>query len=245
MSEATIIVPSLLLGLASGFIGGIATGGGMLSIPGLMLIGLPPSSAIATNNLCISSSITSAFRYHQSSIIQRYRILPFLLLDFMGGIVGSKLLLYIDEQILQRVFGAVCVGLALVFALNKTGTSKNRSRAYDLIGLLAMFLTGIFAGLFGTGGGFFTVYILSYFYGMTVIEANANAKLISLGGAVSPILIFLHAGIINFNAGIPLMVGSAVGGYIGAHTAIKKGDAKVKMIFTIIVLISGTKLILS
>lgn len=245
MNEITIIVLSLLLGLASGFIGGIATGGGMLSIPGLMLIGVPSSSAIATNNLTIASSISSAYRYNKHKKIQLRRVLPFLMISILGSLVGAHLLLHINERFMQKTFGIMCIGLAILFAFSKTAKEHKRNKAKDLLGLLAMFLTDVFAGLFGGGGGFFMVYILSYFYEMGIMEANANAKIIGLAGTLAALLTFLHAGIINFNAGLPLMIGSAAGGYIGAHTAIKKGDARVKSIFLLIVIVSGTKLILT
>jgi uncharacterized membrane protein YfcA len=77
-----------------------------------------------------------------------------------------------------------------------------------------------------------------------MLEANASSKFITLGGVLSSILIFSHAGAIDFKVGLPLMIGSAAGGYIGAHTALKKGDARVKLIFLMIVVASGIKLLL-
>jgi uncharacterized protein len=244
MDHFNLKAMSLLLGLASGFIGGIATGGGMVAIPGLIFMGLSPSAAIATTILTISASLTSAFRYHQSKIIQRRYTLPFLWLSLIGGVVGSYLLLHIDAHIMQKAFGAVLLLLAIILAFRQHVIVSRPRDASQPVGLLLIFLTCIFASLFGTGGGIFMVYILSYFYGMSVMEANANSKIISLSGAAAMIAIFIHAGIINFNVGIPLMIGSAVGGYIGAHAALKKGEKVVKSIFFLVVIASGLKLLL-
>ncbi|MBX4190753.1 sulfite exporter TauE/SafE family protein, partial [Candidatus Saccharibacteria bacterium] len=241
----TILIPAaLLLGLASGFISGIAAGGGMIAIPGMIFMGLSPSTAIATNILITASSVSSGFRYHQSKIIQRQYTIPFLWLSFLGGIVGSKLLLRIDGQTMQQIFGMMCLCLAPFVAFKRNSIAKNHGKISSFIGLVLIFMTCVFAALFGTGGGIFMVYILSYFYGMSIMEANANAKIISLGGALSMIVIFLHAGIINFTAGIPLMIGSAIGGYIGAHTALKRGEKIVKTVFFLVVVVSGLKLLL-
>lgn len=243
MHETLLLLFALILGLLSGFIGGVASGGGLLSIPGLMLIGLPPSSAIATNNLNSVSSISSAYRFHRTSKLQFRRMLPLLVIAFLGGIVGSKILLHINQIAAQRAFGIASIILVLAFAYGKKPQSDRQGKIHTMLGIIAVFLGNVFAGLFGTGGGFIMVYILCYFYGLTIMEANANTKIINIAGTFSVIFVFLHAGLINFEVGAPMMVGSTAGGYIGAHTALKKGEGWVKSIFFGAVLISGIKLI--
>jgi uncharacterized membrane protein YfcA len=245
MHETTLILAALLLGLASGFIGGIATGGGLVAIPGLMFIGLPPSAAIATNNLNAVSGITSALRFHKSQRLQIRSILPLLVTSFFGSLVGAKLLLHIDQIVLQKVFALASIVLVTAFVLSKGPHAAKRGKAFSLLGIFAIFLGSIFAGLFGTGGGFFVVYILCYIYGQSVMEANANTKVINIAGTISVLAVLLHAGLINFHLGIPMMVGSTIGGYIGAHTALKKGEGLVKTIFLLVVFASGIKLLLS
>lgn len=245
MHETSLLLFALILGLLSGFIGGIATGGGLLAIPGLMLMGLPPSSAIATNNLNSVSSITSALRFHKSSKLQFRRMLPLLIIAIIGGLVGSKILLHINQSAAQKAFGIASIFLAIAFVLSKNPQSGRRGKVHATFGIIAAFAGSVFAGLFGTGGGFFMVYILCYFYGLSLMEANANTKIVNLGGALSVIFVFLQAGLINFEVGAPMMVGSTIGGYIGAHTALKSGERRVKGIFLIVVLVSGIKLILT
>jgi uncharacterized membrane protein YfcA len=244
MNETLFLLASLLLGLISGFIGGIATGGGLVSIPGLMFIGLPPSAAIATNNLNSVSSITSALRFHQTHKLQFRRMMPLLLTSFFGGIVGSKLLLHLSQPVIQKAFAVASIVLVVTFVLNKGPHTTKRGRIHSLLGVFAAFLGSVFAGLFGTGGGFFVVYILSYFYGLSIMEANANTKIINIAGSISVIAVFLQAGLINFKVGLPMMVGSTIGGYIGAHTALKRGEGLVKVIFLLAVSASGIKLLL-
>ena len=244
MNEIILILAALLLGLASGFIGGVATGGGLVSIPGLMFMGLPPAAAIATNNLNAISGITSALRFHKSQKLQIRRMWPLLFTSFFGSLAGSKLLLHLNQTVIQKTFAIVSIVLVITFVLNKGPHSAKRGKIHSLLGIFAVFLGSIFAGLFGTGGGFFVVYILCYFYGLSIMEANANTKVINIAGTISVIAIFLHAGLINFQVGIPMMVGSTIGGYIGAHTALKNGEDLVKTIFLLAVFISGIKLLL-
>lgn len=244
MHETLLLFFTLILGLVSGFIGGIATGGGLLAIPGLMLIGLQPSSAIATNNLNAVSSISSALRFHKSSKLQFRRMLPLLATSFLGGLVGSKILLHINQNSAQKAFAIASIILVAAFALSKNPQSDRQGKIHTSLGVFSAFLASVFAGLFGTGGGFFVVYILCYFYGLSIMEANANTKIINIAGTLSVIFVFFHAGLINFEVGAPMMAGSTIGGYIGAHTALKKGEGAVKKIFLVAVVISSTKLLL-
>ncbi len=243
MTEPILFLLALLLGLASGFVGGVATGGGLIAIPGLMLLGLPPSSAIATNNLNAVSSISSAFRFNKSTKLQINKLMPIIAVSFFGSLVGSKILLEINQLVAQKAFAIASIVLALSFAFSNNKLKKE-FRFHNILGLIAVFLGSVFAGLFGTGGGFFIVYILCYFYGFSVMSANANTKIVNVVGTISVLFVFLQAGLINFELGIPMMIGSTIGGYIGAHVAIKKGDNLVKAIFLAIVCASSIKLLL-
>src|SRR5581483_4271329 len=196
MHEIIFLLVALLLGLASGFIGGIASGGGLVSIPGLIFIGLPPSAAIATNSLNSVSSISSALRLHRSRKLQPRRMLPLLLVAFFGGVIGAKLLLYINQAIMQRAFAIASIIWVATFVMNNGPHSQKRGKIHSVLGALGIFLGNVFAGLFGTGGGFFMVYILSYLHGLSIMEANANSKIINIAGAISVIAIFIHAGVI-------------------------------------------------
>jgi uncharacterized protein len=242
MNEIVLLLAALLLGLVSGFIGGIATGGGLVSIPGLIFIGLPPSAAIATNNLNGISSVSSALRFHKSRKLQFRGMLPLLLASFLGGLAGSKLLLHVSQTIIQKTFAIASIVLVITFVSNKGPRPARQAKIHSVLGALGVFLGSIFAGLFGTGGGFFVVYILSYLYGLSVMEANANTKIINIAGTISVIAVFLHAGLINFEVGVPMMVGSTIGGYLGAHAALKRGEGLVKAVFLLAVLASGIKL---
>lgn len=242
MNEPYLLLLAFLLGIASGFIGGIASGGGLISIPGLMFLGLPPSTAIATNNLNIVSSLTSALRYHKHAAVNLRLIRSLAWLDILGSLVGAALLLSINVTVMQKLFGVVCILLATLINANKH--LKNAKTSHKLLAPALVFLASVFAGMFGTGGGLLLIYILSYFYRLPLREANANSKLISFGGAFAIILLFAHAGKINFAVGIPLMLGSALGGYIGAHTALKKEEKVVRKLLVVIAVSAGLKLLI-
>ena len=244
MNELTLLL-SLLLGLTSGFIGGIATGAGMLAIPGLMFMGLPPVAAIATTSLVGFSTVSSGLKFHRAKIIESRRALPFMFIGIAGNALGASLLPHINNQLMQKAFGAACLILAIVIARNRTATTRPRTKRRDALAYIMAFIASVLVAIIGTGGGIFSLYIFTYFYGMTILQANAISKIAAVGGVAASILVLTHAGLINYHIGIPLALGSTVGGYLGAHTAIKKGDARVKSVFLVIIIVSGIKLLLS
>ncbi|HVS79016.1 MAG TPA: sulfite exporter TauE/SafE family protein [Candidatus Saccharimonadales bacterium] len=241
MYEPFLPLLAFLLGLFSGFIGGMATGSGLISIPGLMFLGLPPSTAIATNNLNIASSLTSAARYYKDSAINTRFVVTLLAVSFLGSLFGARILLAVNVVLMQKLFGAVCIVLAILIRANKR--IRRTGTGLQIIAPALIFLADVFAGMFGTGGGLLMIYILSYFYDMPLRKANANSKLIALGGTTAAILVFARAGVINLVAGVPLMIGSAIGGYIGAHTALKKEEKLVRNLLAVVAIASGIKLL--
>ena len=82
-----------------------------------------------------------------------------------------------------------------------------------------------------------------YFFGVTIIESNATHRIPWLIGTIIALSVFMYNGIVNYSSGIALCLGMAIGGYLGAHTAVKKGNQWVKAFFTVIVIISAIKIL--
>ena len=106
-----------------------------------------------------------------------------------------------------------------------------------------LFRSMIFGGFFGGGAGTLVLYTLMIFFGFTIIEANATDIIPWFLLSLSGFIIFAINGIVDYGLGIALFLGMLAGGNLGAHTAIKQGNQWVKVIFTIVVIISGIKLL--
>jgi uncharacterized membrane protein YfcA len=81
------------------------------------------------------------------------------------------------------------------------------------------------------------------FFGLTIVEASATTMLPSLIMTVAGLVIFGLNGILNYESGVTIFFGMLVGGWLGAHTAVKKGNAWVKALLAVIVVISAIKLL--
>ena len=66
-----------LVGIVAGFVDTLAGGGGMLTIPSLLLAGLPPDAALATNKLQGScGTLLATWYFVKRGQIQFRRLLP-------------------------------------------------------------------------------------------------------------------------------------------------------------------------
>jgi uncharacterized protein len=245
--EVVILVGVFLIGIVSAFIGTLVGAGGLISIPFLIFVGLPPHIAIATNRFgALGRNFTTTIKFwHAKKILWKY--IPILSVLALGGAyIGANILLAVSEESISRVVGIIMIAILPFVFLNKDmGVIRKKvSKLKEIIGYLFYFLIMIFGGFFGGGAGTLVFYTMMHFLGLTIVESNATDSL--PGGLMLSIIvtiIFAINGLINYGVGIVLLLGMALGGYLGAHTAIKKGNKWVKMVFVVFVLLSAVKLL--
>ena len=78
-----------------------------------------------------------------------------------------------------------------------------------------------------------------------MIEANATELVAYSALSVSAVTIFIIKGIINYPVGIALFLGMMIGGYLGAHSAIKKGNKWLKFLLPSAIIASAIKILLT
>ncbi|MCK5042613.1 MAG: sulfite exporter TauE/SafE family protein, partial [Candidatus Aenigmarchaeota archaeon] len=82
-----------------------------------------------------------------------------------------------------------------------------------------------------------------YFFGFTIIQSNATSIIPWFVMSITSLIIFIINGLVVYQVGISLFAGMLVGGYLGAQTAIKKGNRWVKIIFLAVVFVSAVKIL--
>lgn len=241
------IVVAFLIGLASGTVGAISTGGGLISIPGLIFLGLSPVSAVATSRLsAVSGGLTSVFKYHKGKAVA-WQFLPiFMTISVLAGLIGPRLLIEIDKDMVEKLIGVSMLVMLPILMLRKDFgiTRTERDPRRQKIGLLVVFLVMIYATMFGAGGGILLVNALVFFFGLTVTESNATGTAMFLVGTIVALATYISKGEVDFSTGIPLMSGALIGGYTGAHIALKKGTVWVKWFLAVVITVASIKLIL-
>ncbi|MEK6921020.1 MAG: sulfite exporter TauE/SafE family protein [Nanoarchaeota archaeon] len=246
MPEIILLLLISLVGLATGFFDSVIGAGGLISVPSLIFLGLPPQIAIATDRFgTIGQTLTTFFKFWKAKKIV-WKYVPILaVISLAGSLIGANILLNVDQKILESVVGIlILILLPLIFLKKDLGVQQAKtSKSKTVFGLLIYFTIMVFAGFFGQGTGPMIFYALTFFLGLTMIEVLGTGIIPWFVLSVSSVIIFALNGIIDYKIGIVLFITMSIGSYIGAHVAIKKGDLWVKRLFVLFVIISGIKLL--
>jgi uncharacterized membrane protein YfcA len=246
MPEIVIQLLVLIVGVATGFVDSTVGSGGLISIPFLIFLGLPPPVAIATDRLgMVGQTLAALFKFGKAKkIIWRY--VPFFTaLALLGSFLGANILLNLDPQVFPKVIGVILfASLSLLFLKRNLGLERIiTTSGRKALGFFLYFLLTIFAGFFGAGAGPLFGYTYMFFFGLTIIETKATDIIPWVALALSSLLIFLSRGLVDYQRGVFLLAGMALGGYLGAHLTLKVGDLWVRRLFVAVVLVSGVKLL--
>lgn len=238
---------TFLVGILASILGAMVGSGGLISIPFLIFVGLPPQIAIATHKFGSAGlKIGAVTKFWKTNHIQWRYFVPFSLLGFVAAFAGAQLLIMIDKELLSRIVAFLLIAVLPVIFLKKDMgiVHQDPSGLKRLIGYLFYFLAQVYGAFFGGGAATIVFYILMTFFGLTIVESSATTMLPSLIMTLVALVIFGWNGLLNFEFGITIFLGMLVGGWIGAHIAVKKGNAWVKVLFSIIVVISALILLL-
>ncbi len=248
MHEWTSLVVVFLIGVIAAVIGAMVGGGSLLSIPFLIFLGLPPQVAIATDRFAgLGAAVTAMYKFWRAKKIV-WKLVPILAVaSLTGSIIGASILLKANPDSLRYVVAALLLVLLPVLFLNPAiGVEpRDMSRRQRALGLILYFLIQVLAGFFGGGTGTLIFYTLMLFFGVTIIQAAATQVVPFMVLTVSSLILFAVGGIIEYRIGLVLMAGAAVGGYLGAHIAIKRGEIWVRRLFALMVVVLATRLVFS
>lgn len=241
-----LILSSFLLGFIAAFYGSIAGGAGFISLPGLVMLGVPADIAIATNKLAdLGRFVFASIKFVRSKKVVWKLVLSLAPLAFIGGSIGASVVLEIDRDLLRRLMGIVILCLVPLGFINKSFgvLSSTVSRFKMVIGHLVYFLISLYGGSLQVGSGPMLLYAVVYFFGLTIIQANATSSFCWLFLTISSLFTFISRGVINWPVGIAMMIGSSIGGHLGAHVAVAKGDLWTKRFLAVVICLMAVKLV--
>lgn len=240
MITSSLIVLSCcsITSLIAGFIDAIAGGGGLLTVPVLLITGNPSHLALGTNKFSATLGTIVALRNFAKSHLILWKMALFgLIFSLLGAWLGSKLTLYIDVEKLGKIivlllpFGM----LATVLPRKKNDTTNKpiQGHKFWIILPLICFMIGLYDGFFGPGTGSFLILAFHWILSIQLLSASATAKVVNLGSNISALIVFLVYDKIIWDIAISMAIASMLGNWIGSKLAIKIGYNIVKKCLTI------------
>lgn len=229
------IVVACLAALVAGFLDAIAGGGGIISVPVLLMLGVPVTTALGTNKIQSTAGTTMAL----ITYLRRGAVVPEIAwraapLSALGGILGAATLLLVPSDFLKPLITLLVCGLAIYLCLKPnfgaTARYQGLSRTLLWIILSCAFGIGFYDGFFGPGTGMFLTYLLVRVVELDFVRAAGTTKAINLASNITPLIYFITHDSIRYDLGIPMALANILGGYLGARSAIKGGPSLVRWI---------------
>jgi uncharacterized membrane protein YfcA len=235
-------------GFIAAFVDSIAGGGGLISLPALLLAGVPAQFSLGTNKFASSTaSFTSSLKYIKSGNVN-FKVLKFLVpCTLLGASLGVSVVLLINQKFLYTLvlILVLFVGIYSLFAKNigKEDLFQGLTKKSIILGGMLAFGLGFYDGFFGPGTGSFLIFGLIGIYKFNFLMAGGNARILNFVSNITALILFAINGKIKYLYGIPFAIAMIFGARLGTSFALNHGTKLIKPIFITMSLAVAAKML--
>ncbi|AII14937.1 hypothetical membrane protein, TauE/SafE family permease [Campylobacter iguaniorum] len=230
----------------SGFVDAIAGGGGLITIPALISVGIPEHVALATNKLQATfGSFTAAANFGLKGMIDYKSIIIGIIFTAIGAILGTIGVLLIDPKLIKYLIPFCLIAIFLYTIFRPKIGEEDRAKKMSSKAFYIIFgiLIGFYDGFLGPGTGSFWMFAMIALLGVHMKQAVANTKALNFASNVVSLIVFIAGGQILWILGLIMGVGQMLGAYLGSKMVIKKEVKFIKTMFLIVVALTILKLV--
>lgn len=233
-------------GLIAGFVDSIAGGGGLITLPVFLSLGIDPRVALGTNKLqaCFGSG-SATVHYARAGAVKISECRSACLFAFLGAATGSLLVQRLDPNFLKRLIPVLLLIVAVYIWLKPQLGEKDihprmtRIRFDFLFG----FGLGFYDGFLGPGTGTFITMAFMLGLGFNLTKATASSKVLNFATNIASLLVFLIARKIWFIAGFVMGAGQWLGARAGSKMVMRGGTKFIRPVFLSAVILIMLKMI--
>ncbi len=210
----------------AGFIDAIAGGGGLITIPALLSVGIPPAMALGTNKLqACGGSFSASLYFIRRKAVNLREIWLLILLTFIGASLGTIFVQLIDVNALKAAlpFFVLVIGIYFLFSPSLGEEDRKQRIGYPLFAFTAAAGIGFYDGMFGPATGSFLTLAFILLLGFNLSKGVAHAKILNFTSNFASLIFFMLGGAILWKVGFVMMIGQFIGGNLGARMVVTKG----------------------
>ncbi|MEH6558730.1 MAG: TSUP family transporter [Oceanicoccus sp.] len=225
-----------VVGFVSGFINAVAGGGGLLVLPLMLWLGIPPVTALATGKFqAVFGTLSSSINYFRNGLIDFKSLWPVMFFSMIASACGTMIVLQLGNNVLENILPYFLIGISLFTWLSPNVSDIETAPLFanKFFRWSVGVMIGFYGGFFGPGVGAIAALAFSVLLGQKLRSATAHAKPVVLIANTVSVLIFLVDGNVLFTVGISMALAQIVGAYFGSNLAMKKGAAVIRPLLVV------------
>jgi len=217
----------VITGVIAGVINTLAGGGSNLTVPALMMMGMPADVANATNRLGVGLQCVVGVRgFKRHDKLDLTDALPIVVMTLGGGLVGALAASYLPNTYLKPVLLASMVMMALIILIRPSVVLPQEGEPVRLLAdrpqaKWILFVAGIYGGFVQAGVGFMLIAAIAGSLRYDLVRTNALKMLCTIGFTFVALSVFIFRGQVQWVPGLVLACGTMLGAHYSVKLAIK------------------------
>lgn len=233
-----------IVGFLAGMINAVSGGGSIITLPVLILMGLPAGLANGTNRIGVFFQSLSSFIAYREKYKEFRLSLIFGLLTIPGAIAGALISTHLSNAVYEKILAAVIILIGVYLVLpNKQYKETETVVKFNAINITILLLIGFYGGFMQVGVGFIILAFLQGIMKMDLMRANSHKVFMAFAFTVPSLIIFILANEIHYLNGLILAVGTSLGAWISSKMALSRGEKFIKFFLVISVILVSLKLL--
>lgn len=238
----------VVVGVVGGFLNVMAGGGSLITVPVMVFMGLPGPVANGTNRIAIlAQNLTAIAAFAQRGFSDFRLSLSLTACAIPGALVGAMAGTQLEGVWFNRALALVMIGVMLVMHFDRGASERptdHQPTQRQLVrGHLLMVVAGFWGGFIQLGVGFILMPILNRAMGLDLVRTNMHKVFIIAGYTVVALLVFASQVQLMWIVGLALALGNSIGGYLGAHFTISRGEKLIRRVLNLVLLAFIIKLL--
>ncbi|WP_049567423.1 TSUP family transporter [Nonomuraea sp. SBT364] len=231
----------LVAAAGAGWVDAVVGGAALLQLPALMVTGISPVQAMATNKFSsVFGTASAAVTYARTTKFDRQVALPGAALAVLSAGLGASAAAAISAEVLRPAVMVILLGVAAFVtlrpALGATGQPHLRTRGRVMVAVgVAGLVIAFYDGIMGPGTGTFLIIAFTTIIGLDFVSASASAKIINTGTNLGALLVFGWQGHVLWGLGLGMAACNIAGAQVGARMALRRGTGFVRVILLCVV----------
>ncbi len=241
--ETLDIILLLVGGTFAGIVNAMAGGGSALTVPLLVIAGVPGVAANGSNRVGILTSTASSvesFRREGKSI-DRKAMVQIIPPAVIGAAVGAFGISQLTNDRFEQVFGLLMIPVVILTVVKPRVAANAKPWSAPFMAVVA-FLVGTYAGAIQAGVGLILLAALSR-SGMDLVSANVVKVVFNFFATLIALPVFILQGQVRWLPAIILAVGLTIGGWLGAKFAVRGGEKPIRILMIIAAIVLALRLL--